>query len=198
MTVQLSRTLLGVAAGAAFLWIVLGMFGAREPESASWREMNAEIEAWLTEREAQDAPLASAASVAAAKGMSAAIETEAAPGASGFAATTGTTGAAVPLLPPAESSADAADASLPAAPSDAAGTPSVANARLDVNAATEEQLDALPGIGPSKAKAIVDYREAHGAFAVVDDLLNVRGIGTAILEKLRPLIIVSPAPSAGK
>lgn len=74
-----------------------------------------------------------------------------------------------------------------AAPNGASGsTP----APIDLNTATAAQLDALPGVGPSTAQAIVDYRSQHGRFRSVDDLLNVRGIGAAKLEQIRPLVRV--------
>lgn len=63
--------------------------------------------------------------------------------------------------------------------------------KLNVNTATLEQLDALPGIGPSKAQAIITYRSEKGSFRHVDDLLKVKGIGEKILEKLKPHIYVS-------
>ncbi len=53
---------------------------------------------------------------------------------------------------------------------------------VDINHATAEELTALPGIGPKKARAIVEYREANGPFAKPDDLLLVNGIGPATLE----------------
>jgi competence protein ComEA len=62
-----------------------------------------------------------------------------------------------------------------------------APAVVDLNTATAEQLDTLPGVGPSTAAAILAYRSEHGAFASVDDLLEVRGIGDAKLEQIRPL-----------
>jgi len=49
---------------------------------------------------------------------------------------------------------------------------------------------AVSGVGPATAQAIVDYRSQHGRFRSVDDLLNVRGIGAAKLEQLRPLVRV--------
>lgn len=61
---------------------------------------------------------------------------------------------------------------------------------LDLNSATEEQLDDLPGVGPSTAAAIVAHREANGPFGSVDDLGEVRGIGPAKLEALRGLVTV--------
>jgi competence protein ComEA len=56
---------------------------------------------------------------------------------------------------------------------------------VNLNSATAEQLDALPGIGPATARAIIAWRQQHGRFKRVDDLLNVRGIGPAKLDALR-------------
>ena len=67
------------------------------------------------------------------------------------------------------------------------GTPS---GPVDLNTATADQLDALPGVGPATAAAILAYRSEHGRFAAVDDLLEVRGIGDAKLEQLRPMVTV--------
>jgi competence protein ComEA len=61
---------------------------------------------------------------------------------------------------------------------------------LDLNTATEEQLEALPGIGPATAAAIVSYRREHGRFGSVDELLEVRGIGEAKLAELRSKVRV--------
>jgi competence protein ComEA len=61
---------------------------------------------------------------------------------------------------------------------------------IDLNRATVEQLDVLPGIGPATAAAIVTYREQVGPFAAVDDLLKVPGIGPAKLDALRDLVVV--------
>ena len=57
---------------------------------------------------------------------------------------------------------------------------------LDLNTATLEELQQLPGIGPTRAKAIVHFREKSGPFRRVEDLLVIRGITRARLEKLRP------------
>lgn len=65
---------------------------------------------------------------------------------------------------------------------------------VDINSAGVDQLDALPGVGPALASAIVGHRERHGAFESVEDLVAVSGIGPAKLEVLRPLITVGGSP----
>ena len=70
-------------------------------------------------------------------------------------------------------------------------------APLDLNAATLEQLTALPGVGPATAKAIVDFRQKSGPFRRVEDLLAIRGITDRRLKELRPYITVRPAKNAG-
>ena len=78
-----------------------------------------------------------------------------------------------------------------AVPADAGGAGSPSKEQpLDLNTATAEQLDALPGIGPATAKAIVDERTKRGRFTSVDDLLHVRGIGPSKLDQLRDLVTV--------
>ncbi len=61
---------------------------------------------------------------------------------------------------------------------------------VDVNKATVEQLQQVPGIGPALAQRIIDFRTEHGLFEKVDDLLNVRGIGTTTLDKLKPYLTI--------
>lgn len=63
-----------------------------------------------------------------------------------------------------------------------------ASGPLDLNSATLEQLDALPGIGPATAQKILDYRQQHGAFTSVDELDAVPGIGPAKLDQLKGLV----------
>jgi competence protein ComEA len=62
---------------------------------------------------------------------------------------------------------------------------------LDLNTATAEQLDTLPGVGPATAQAIISYRSEHGRFKSVNELLEVRGIGPAKFDALRTLVRVS-------
>jgi competence ComEA-like helix-hairpin-helix protein len=64
---------------------------------------------------------------------------------------------------------------------------------LDLNTATAEQLEQLPGIGPVTAKAIVRFREKSGPFQRVDDLLAIHRISKSRLDKLRPYVTVAAA-----
>ncbi len=65
---------------------------------------------------------------------------------------------------------------------------------IDLNTATVKELEQLPGVGPTTANAIVDFRAKGGHFRRVTDLLVIRGISEAKLKKMRPYITVGPAP----
>jgi competence protein ComEA len=75
---------------------------------------------------------------------------------------------------------------LPTEPGDPAGLP----APVDVNRAGPEELETLPGVGPATAAAIIEFREANGGFATVEDLIDVPGIGEAKLAALADLVTV--------
>lgn len=94
-----------------------------------------------------------------------------------------------PLAPPSSIASRSTTIEI-ASPSGQAAASQGNGAALNVNTATAEQLDALPGIGPVIAQAIIDYREANGPFLTVESLLNVKGIGKATLAKFRDLITV--------
>ena len=85
----------------------------------------------------------------------------------------------------------AAAAPVPAgAPALGAAATSAVGAPVDLNTATLEQLESLPGIGPALGQRILDYRTAHGSFRSVSQLDDVSGIGPATLADLQPLVTV--------
>jgi competence protein ComEA len=90
----------------------------------------------------------------------------------------GATGASAPAPVPGASPA------VPGVGSSPTGAP------LDVNTATLEELETLPGVGPVLGQNILDYRAANGPFATVDQLADVSGIGDVRLAELRPLVSV--------
>jgi competence protein ComEA len=63
---------------------------------------------------------------------------------------------------------------------------------LNLNTASQAALETLPGIGPTKAMDIINYREQVGAYETVDDLLNIAGIGPSTLDAIREYLIVEP------
>jgi competence protein ComEA len=67
---------------------------------------------------------------------------------------------------------------------------SAAGGLVNLNSATAEQLDTLPGVGPTTAAAIIAHRDQHGPFTAVDQLIDVRGIGEAKLAQLRDLVTI--------
>ena len=66
-------------------------------------------------------------------------------------------------------------------------------AAVDINTATQSELESVKGLGPAKAKAIIAYREAKGKFKSLDDLDNVKGFGKASIDKLKNDLSVEPA-----
>jgi len=64
---------------------------------------------------------------------------------------------------------------------------------VNLNTATADQFEALPGIGPSTAKRIVSFREKNGPFKKLEDLMNVQGIGEKSFLKLRPHLSLGQA-----
>lgn len=60
--------------------------------------------------------------------------------------------------------------------------------RVSINQATREELQQLDGIGPSTADAIIQYREEHGLYQTIEDIMKVKGIGNAKFEKIKEKI----------
>ena len=88
-----------------------------------------------------------------------------------------------------------------------AGTPAVAlpmqtpapvveKAPINLNAATVEQLETLPGIGRKVAERILEYRAKSGSFKKVEELMNVKGIGEKSFLKIKPLVVVAKPDKA--
>jgi competence ComEA-like helix-hairpin-helix protein len=67
---------------------------------------------------------------------------------------------------------------------------------VNINTASLEELQLLPGVGEARARAIVNERKARGGFKSVEELLEVRGIGEANLEKLRPHVVLTGKTTA--
>lgn len=89
--------------------------------------------------------------------------------------------------------ANVTDASMMATQTESIADPTVVpveDKRVNLNTATLEELDALPGVGPSTAKNIIAYREAHGGFAAPEEIMNVKRIGEKTFQKLEEYIKV--------
>lgn len=70
-------------------------------------------------------------------------------------------------------------------------------AAVNLNTATKDDLVGLPGIGPAKAQAILDYRNQHGPFRAVEDVRKVKGIGEKLFLQIRPELVVSGGAAKG-
>jgi competence protein ComEA len=68
---------------------------------------------------------------------------------------------------------------------------------VNLNTATQAQLETLPGIGAAAAKRIIEYRDKNGKFTKVEQLMNVKGIGEKSFLKLKPMITIGAAATEG-
>jgi competence protein ComEA len=101
---------------------------------------------------------------------------------------------------PAQAATTAASAAAASPVSTSAATPRVPGtaaaatpaARLNINTATKEELEALPAIGPAIAQRIIDDRTAHGPYQQIEDMARVRGISARTVDQLRDRITVGP------
>ncbi|MFR8001456.1 MAG: ComEA family DNA-binding protein [Hydrogeniiclostridium sp.] len=82
------------------------------------------------------------------------------------------------------------DGSAPV-PSESSKAGEEASPVLSINRASAEELDTLPGIGPSLAQAILEYREEHGGFSTLEELMEVPGIGEKIFAELKDQIVLN-------
>ena len=64
---------------------------------------------------------------------------------------------------------------------------------VNLNTATADQLDGLPGVGPAMAARILEYRQKNGGFKKIEELMNIKGIGEKNFLKLKPLVTITPA-----
>ena len=80
----------------------------------------------------------------------------------------------------------------PVAPagSTAGGPAGAVGAKVNLNSATEAQLDTLPGVGPVTVAAIIAWRGEHGRFSRIEELMEVKGIGPATMAELKPLVTI--------
>jgi len=69
-------------------------------------------------------------------------------------------------------------------------------ARVNINTAPGYELRLLPGIGPKAASAIIEYRQTHGQFARLEDLVEIKGIGPKTVERIRPYAMCAPVEAA--
>lgn len=82
----------------------------------------------------------------------------------------------------------------PGPPATRAAPAASADRKININTASAAELDLLPGIGPSLAQRIIDYREAHGPFTSIDGLDRVKGIGPKLMAKVRSRVTLDGAP----
>jgi competence protein ComEA len=65
-------------------------------------------------------------------------------------------------------------------------------AAINLNTADKAALESISGIGPAKAEAIIKYRDEHGSFKTVDELLNIKGIGPKMLDNIKEQVEITP------
>jgi len=97
----------------------------------------------------------------------------------------------IPIFRPTEPTAG--QANIPVTPNPGSQKP-LPGGIVDINSASQEELESLPGIGPVTAQKIITYRQTQGAFASIEDIQNVSGIGPITFDGLKDLITVGSTP----
>lgn len=177
-------------AGAALMLLALG--GSRASGIEGWTPVNREVAMTLeesksgtngaTSQSAVDAAVTSRQAVGTSSGEQVAPSTEA------------STGEGTEAVVNDKEQNDRSDAKAATSPDGAErGSESVAGAQgksglININTAGVAELQEIPGIGEKKAQAIIHYRNEHGSFQSVNELTQVKGIGTKMLEKMKPYI----------
>ncbi len=101
----------------------------------------------------------------------------------------------VPFLPPTRTpTASPGSTAVEAPQTQPSGAQAERNGLININLATQSQLETLPGIGPATAQKIIAYREDHGPFEIISDIVNVSGIGPATYDKIKDSITVGDMP----
>jgi competence protein ComEA len=101
---------------------------------------------------------------------------------------------AVPT-PSAEPVLSKTTAAVSEGPSSSSSPAILPDGRIVLNLASEEDLRRLPGIGPTRARAILELRQRLAKFRAVEDLLRVRGIGRKMIQRMRPAVVVDRPPA---
>jgi competence protein ComEA len=94
-------------------------------------------------------------------------------------------------LPAAAQQKPAAAKAAPAAKTSAARASAAPGAPVNLNTATQAQLETLPGVGAKAAQRILEYRQKNGSFKKIEDLMNVKGIGEKSFLKLKPMLTLT-------
>jgi competence protein ComEA len=96
----------------------------------------------------------------------------------------------IAVIPAAAQQPSSPKAAKPAAAKSTKPAPT-ATSPVNINTATQAQLEALPGVGAKAAERILEYRQKNGGFKKVEDLMNVKGIGEKSFLKLKPLLTIT-------